>query len=125
MPSSLICCSEDSCELEQLHKKAQGTNKPAKQDERLDGAFFLSVSEVTLPVVAFTLCTSSSRGFCPVVAALASLIDEVDSPPSLDSFGRLRFPLSGIFRYFLDLKTPESAGSAAAHQIYRLKTHII
>lgn len=125
MPSSLICCSEDSSlELQRLQIKAQGKQANEKQDECFEDAFF-SISEICSFEAASLSTTSLSRGFPPSVAALASTMEEVDSPPNLESLGLECFSWSGIFRYFLDLKTPGSAGSAAAHQIYRPKTHVI
>ncbi|KAI5340494.1 hypothetical protein L3X38_019768 [Prunus dulcis] len=94
------------------------------QDE-VSGAFFFPLSLVHIFEVAYYPRTSLSRGLPPTVTALASCIDDVDSPHSLESFVLVCFSLAGILRYFFDLKTPGSAGSAAAHQIYRLKTHVI
>lgn len=126
MPSSLICCSDDSSlEPKQLQIKAQGERTNVQQEEFGDNAFFSWTSELRSLEVVSASIVSISTGLCPTVAALASFIDEVESPPSLESFGREDFPLSGILRYFFDLKTPESAGSAAAHQIYSPKTQPI
>lgn len=126
MPSSLICCSEDSpLEPEQLQIKAQGVRAYNRQDEWSEDSFMFSISELPSFEVTSAPVSSFSRSFPPTVAVLASFIDEVDSPPSLESFSRADFMLSGILRYLLDLKTPGSAGSAAAHQIYRPKTQVI
>ena len=121
MPSSLICCSEDSSlEPQPLQIKAQGVQANRRQD-----AFFFSNSVLWSFEVASFPTALLSTGFPLTVAALASSTEEVDSPPNLESFGSESFSWSGIFRYFLDLKTPGSAGSAAAHQTYRPKTHVI
>lgn len=126
MPSSLICCSEDSpLEPEQLQIKAQGVRAYKREDEQSADLFIFSISELRSFEVTSAPISSFSRGFPPTAAAFASFIDEVDSPPSLESFSWAAFTLSGILRYFLDLKTPGSAGSAAAHQIYRPKTQAI
>lgn len=125
MPSSLICCSEDSSlEPQLLQIKAQGEQTNRRQDEFFGDAFF-SISAVWSFIVASLPNASLSIGFPPTVVVLASSMEDVDSPPNLESFGRECFSWSGIFRYFLDLKTPGSAGSAAAHQTYRPKTHVI
>lgn len=89
-----------------------------QHDELCDDASFFSVLMVRCSTVA-------SRDFPPVVAELASCIEEVDSPPIFESLGLKSFCFSGILRYFFDRKTPGSAGSAAAHHIYRLNTHVI
>ena len=45
MPSSLVCCSEDSSlELLQLQIKVQRDEASKNQDEYLDDAFFFSIS---------------------------------------------------------------------------------
>jgi hypothetical protein len=124
MPSSLICSSEDSSlELHQLQIKAQGKKTHWKQDEFPDDTFSIWVFGSFK--VASEPTASLSRDFPPTVEAFASCFDEVDPPPSFESFRGLCFSLSGILRYFLDLKTPGSAGSAAAHQIYRPKAQVI
>jgi len=55
--------------------------------------------------------------FPPTVEAFASCIDGVDSSPNLELFNPKPILLSGILRYFLELKTPGSDGSDAAHQM--------
>lgn len=60
-----------------------------------------------------------------VATVLASWMDERDSPARLEAFKLECFLLPGILRYFFDLNTPESAGSAAAHQKYSPKEDII
>ncbi|KAF7809080.1 putative protein S-acyltransferase 22 [Senna tora] len=117
MPSSLVCWSEDSSfELEQPHMKAQGEQRNRRQDEDDDDTPF-STETATSFKLASVPSSSLSRDFAPIVEAFASCIDEVEPPPILESFSSVGFPFSGIFRYFFDLKTPGSAGSAAAHQI--------
>lgn len=97
MPSSLICCVEDSSlELEQLQINAHGEQASRRQDERFDDVFFISVSVVEFLEVASLPNTSLARGFPPSIVALASCNDDVDSPPSLESFCIECFPLSGM-----------------------------
>lgn len=126
MPSSLICCSEDSSlEPQELQIKAHGARASNKHDDLWEEAFPSSTSQFNSLEVASAAVISPSTGLLPTVGAFASLIEEIDSPPSLESFCRSDLPPSGNLRYFLDLKTPGSAGSAAAHHIYRPKTQEI
>ena len=126
MPSSLICCLEDSSyELEHLQIKSQGEKIHSKQDDCFDEALFPSISTLVSFKVSSVAAACFSRVFPPANAALSSCKDVVESAPNLEPFGPEYFPFSGILRYFLDLKTPASAGSAAAHQIYRPKQHVI
>lgn len=97
MPSSLICCVEDSSlELEQLQIYAHGEHTSRRQDERSDDLFFISVSVREFLEVASLPKTSLAGDFPPSVVALASCNDEVDSPPSLEFFCIECFPLSGM-----------------------------
>lgn len=125
MPSSLVCWSEDSSlELEQQQIKAQGEQRSRKQGEGDEDAFFCSEIATSFKLASVP-SSSLPRDLAPTIEAFASCIDEVDPPPILESFSPVSFLLSGIFRYFLDLNTPGSAGSAAAHQTYSPKTQVI
>lgn len=102
MPSSLVWCSEDwSSGLEQWHMIAQGNRRKTAMIQDGDD-------------MAFSVLDLSS---------FASLL--ADSSPCLDPSFLTCFLLSVVLQYFLDLKTPASAGSAPAHQIYRPNAHII
>lgn len=97
MPSSLICCVEDSSfEPEQLQIYAHGEQASRRQDERSDDVFFISVSVGEFLEVVSLPNTSLAGDFSPSVVALASCNDEVDSPPSFESFCIECFPLSGM-----------------------------
>lgn len=125
MPSSLVCLSEDfSVGLEQLQIYAQGEETKRIQDEQDDDVLFSTEFEASFEVRIFPNASLSTE-LDPTIEAFASCIDEVDSSPSLEFFSSASFLLSGILRYFLDLKTPGSAGSAAAHHMYSPKTLII
>ncbi|MED6180303.1 hypothetical protein PIB30_008798, partial [Stylosanthes scabra] len=123
MPSSLICLSQDSLlELEQLQTYAQGEHTKRRHDEEHDDSFFFSTESEASFILPSVPGASLSTDFAPTVEAFAPCTEEVDSPPNLEFFGSLCFSLYGILRYFLDLKTPGSAGSVAAHQMYNPKT---
>ncbi|KAF5754904.1 hypothetical protein HanXRQr2_Chr17g0796541 [Helianthus annuus] len=64
--------------------------------------------------VAFTVLDLSS---------FASLVS--DSSPWFDPSFLAFVWLLGVLQYFLDLKTPASAGSAPAHQIYKPNADVI
>lgn len=117
MPSSLCCCSEDcSCA-----RKQQCTNDRGHQPSKITKTgilrqvefFFRSWSDNFFE----PLC--SSNGLQPVDPTCSSWIEL----PCLRLFESLCFPVPSMLRYFLDLKTPGSPGSVAAHQTYRKKTH--
>lgn len=125
MPSSLVCLSEDfSVELEQLQIFAQGEETKRIKDEQDDDVLFSTEFKASFEIL-FVPNASLSTELAPAVDAFASCIDEVDSSPILEFFNSASFLLSGILRYFLDLKTPGSAGSDAAHQMYSPNTLII
>lgn len=120
MPSSLVWSSEDSSfELEQWHIKAQGIK--AKNQHGFD--VFFTLSDTLSSVLEFF--EFLIEGLPPTLAAFASCIDEVESPPSLDSLTLPLIFLFVVFVYFFDLKTPGSAGSAPAHHIYNPNEDII
>lgn len=125
MPSSLVCCSEDSSfELKQLHTYAQGKHANERKDNFFDCALSFRVCRRSLEFASAPV-VSLSTDFSSTEAAFGSWVNDIDSPPSLEHFLWEHFPSSGILTYFFDLNTPESAGSAAAHQIYRPNTDVI
>lgn len=125
MPSSIVCLSDDfSVELEQLQIYAHGEETKRTQDEQDDNVLFSTEFEASFEV-PFVPNASLSTDLAPTIEAFTSCIDELDSSPNLEFFSSASFLLSGILRYFLDLKTPGSAGSAAAHHMYSPKTLII
>lgn len=87
MPSSLICSENSSLELQQLQIKAHGEHANRTQDECFGDAFFSLISLIWSFEVASLTIASLSTGFPPAVAALASSLEEVDSPPNFESFG--------------------------------------
>ena len=88
--------------------------------EQIDVLAVCSWWTPTSSKLAFVLITSPSWGLPPFSLAFVNFLDEADPPPSFESFA-LVCSLQEVLRYFLDLKTPESAGSDAAHQIYSPK----
>ena len=87
MPSSLICSEDSSLKLQELQIKAQGEQANRKPNERFGEAFFSLISLIWSFEVASLPTTSLPTGFPPAVAALASSLEEVDSPPNFESFG--------------------------------------
>lgn len=123
MPSSLVCSEDSSCLSEQLHIKAQGSkgNNAEKHDDWWAALIFFLVWAARCVAVWASLLLLS-KVLSPATAALASC---TESPPSLDSLAWADLLLPATLVYFFDLKTPGSAGSDAAHQIYRPITHTI
>lgn len=81
-----------------------------QQDELL---FFSSV-------IDFSLASATS---CSLFSPVPSSCNPTSEPPCMDSFRRLCLQPPYNLRYLFDLKTPGSAGSVAAHQMYRKNTH--
>jgi hypothetical protein len=87
MPSSHVCSEDSSLELQRLQIKAKGAQANRKRDECFGEAFFSLISLIRSFEVASLATASLSTGFPPAVAALASSLEEVDSPPNFESFG--------------------------------------
>lgn len=125
MPSSLVWSSEDSSlGFEQWHIKAQGI-KAKIAINGFDVDVSLLVSDTLSSVLESWFLLFLIEGLSPTLAVFGSCIDDADSPPCFDSFTLWPVLLFGALRYFFDLKTPGSAGSAPAHHMYKPNADII